>query len=894
MVSHPALSDPARDTLFGWVRLVLRPGDSVRFVGLVDESATELAWSCVGAKGYVEQLPKTDKSISSLDAESVIEKFRIVGTPAQGLPAANANRENVDLLWFTNHDYDLLEGSIGLIAKQRPALIVPWVAVSDLIALSKYSKNLGYSSYLLQSSTDNSDIKFAVLLPDERLERYRCYGDGTEPNLKKIDEEGNEASSSVDFFIPDRRTTARGPYIAVSFYRNSHLASFIAEGLLRISEELKYFDCTVLLYNDSPDDLDLRSSLDTADKLLSVVCDCSLFTNSSNLGFVSTMNAALRLAGTDGRDIILLNSDACLAPGALGEILRVASLDPMIGFVSPRSNNATIATAGQFITTDVNDTRGNAVMERDISATLRYLPRFQFVPTVVGFCLFIKSTVIRNFGVFDTQYGKGYNEENDLVMRAGRCGFRAALANWAYALHIGEQSFALEGTPRDVREIQNRKILDSRYPEYSSLIDAYFRSSAFSSENFLTTLRESRISILIDGTAIYPWHNGTISLAVSLIRAIVDIAKDNLDISLVCRADAADFHKLGDIGRLKILQPWPSGTYEIALRIGQPFDVESVQKLSELAPVNVFFMLDTIALDCVQLYKTELEHIWSCVTSTADGLIYNSNFTQQQFSRRFRIDRSSVRELVSYHSLKRSDYQTARDSTAESTSGHHILLVGNHFPHKNLAKTYRSLVEMVPQNSYVVLGISAGELLLPGRADRFYEAGDLSQELIDSLYSNARMVIFPSLYEGFGFPIQHALAHHRPVYAPQTEINLEILSLISSRNLRLYIDIDDLVTKVVIAEPWLPEDNAPVKQQHDWFDSAREILNLCLICLNRTRIEKVIQRRQKVHYMVFNSQVDRLAQLSGGQNLNTLRRIWETAKTYLRVVGVVRRQAKNR
>jgi GT2 family glycosyltransferase len=893
-MNHQIAPTSEKEALFAWTKAVLRPGGSVWIVGRPDEEVGHLAKVCVGIQGNVKQLIISEDYNHFIPIGDTADQAAVDETHGFEGPVARANEETIDLIWFTIHDRKFLTPSIGPIAKSRPAIVVPWVETCDLVSLSRHAQELNYGTYRLHGSAESSSPNYAVLLPNEGLERFRFYGAGLNLYRDGFEVGEGDKHGPVDVFIPSRDSSERGPYIAVSFYKNAHLATYIADGFVRIAEELKYFDCTILLYNDSPDDDNLRGTLESAERRVSDICDSSLVTNSRNMGFLETMNQALRLAESEGRDIILLNSDANLAPGALGEMLRVASLDAMIGFVSPRSNNATIATAGEPITANFNSQRINAELERRICATLRYLPRFQFVPTAVGFCLLIKSSIIRNFGVFDSQYGKGYNEENDLVMRAGRCGFRAALANWALTLHIGEQSFSLDGTGRDYHETRNRKVLDSRYPEYSKLIESYFRSSNFSSEVFLSTLRDRRIRLLIDGTAIFPWHNGTIALAINLIRAISDSAPDNLDISLVCRKDAADFHRLHELGRITVLDPWPDAAYEITLRIGQPFDIDTVRRLDELSPVNIFFMLDTIALDCVQLSSRELEQIWRCIATTADGLIYNSKFTQKQYQLRFDINRSETAELVSYHSLKRSDYRSESKSSTPASSKDYVLIVGNHFPHKNLAQTYRCLVERAPQLSYVVLGVPAGGLQLSGRADSFYEAGDLSVELVNELYSGALVVVFPSLYEGFGFPIQHALAQERPVYALNTEINLEIQDLIKSPNLRLYESIDDLIAQLSKMDPWLSESSDTLMQEHDWSSSAREVLNFCLICLNRTRIQKVMQRREQLAFLMVDHEVDRLVVLKRDKNLNMFRRLLENLKSYSRIIGLAKSMAPKR
>jgi GT2 family glycosyltransferase len=144
----------------------------------------------------------------------------------------------------------------------------------------------------------------------------------------------------------------------------------------------------------------------------------------------------------------VLNSDTQVFFGALGELRRAAAADPMIGFVSPRSNHATICSL------PLQDEFHNLPPEQAHANFLllsRYLPDYQFVPTAVGFCLLIRWEMLKGFGFLAACYGSGYHEENDLIVRANRCGFRAAMANRAFVYHLGEASLFRPAPPSSAR-----------------------------------------------------------------------------------------------------------------------------------------------------------------------------------------------------------------------------------------------------------------------------------------------------------------------------------------------------------------------------------------------------------------------------------------------------------
>lgn len=75
----------------------------------------------------------------------------------------------------------------------------------------------------------------------------------------------------------------------------------------------------------------------------------------------------------------------------------------------------------------------------------------------------IKRQLIREMGLFDEVYGRGYNEENDFCMRIRKQGYRIMKANYAYVFHVGSVSFQDETEELDLK---NGSVLLKRYPYY--------------------------------------------------------------------------------------------------------------------------------------------------------------------------------------------------------------------------------------------------------------------------------------------------------------------------------------------------------------------------------------------------------------------------------------------
>ncbi|RZL98038.1 MAG: glycosyltransferase family 2 protein, partial [Pedobacter sp.] len=187
-----------------------------------------------------------------------------------------------------------------------------------------------------------------------------------------------------------------------------------------------------------------------------------LLENAENLGFVGTINRGIALS--EDRDVILLNSDTVVPDHWIDQLFAVAYSDPIIGTVTPFSNNATICSYPRFC-------QDNAILAgHDVNTLNRIFFEVNGIsnidiPTAHGFCMLIKRAVVDNIGYFDHQkWGKGYGEENDFSLRAEKHGWRNAMALGTFVQHHGSVSFA--GNKEEFIK-KNLKILEGMYPDYT-------------------------------------------------------------------------------------------------------------------------------------------------------------------------------------------------------------------------------------------------------------------------------------------------------------------------------------------------------------------------------------------------------------------------------------------
>ncbi len=167
-----------------------------------------------------------------------------------------------------------------------------------------------------------------------------------------------------------------------------------------------------------------------------------LVRNERNLGFVHSVNRGMGLH--PDRDVVLLNSDAEVANDWLDRLRAAGYAHDKVATATPFSNNATICSYPfEGWHEGLPGTLGLAELDRLFARTNAGLT--VDIPTAVGFCMFIRRACLAEIGAFDAgRFGRGYGEENDFCMRAGKAGWRHVLAGDVFVFHEGGVSFSDE------------------------------------------------------------------------------------------------------------------------------------------------------------------------------------------------------------------------------------------------------------------------------------------------------------------------------------------------------------------------------------------------------------------------------------------------------------------
>lgn len=141
-------------------------------------------------------------------------------------------------------------------------------------------------------------------------------------------------------------------------------------------------------------------------------------------------------------------------------------------------------------------------------------------------------------------------------------------------------------------------------------------------------------------------------------------------------------------------------------------------------------------------------------------IFYNAAFMLSD--RLITVSEFSKKEILKHASIKPKKIDVIYNAVAlkngkKKEGKKYILAVGNAKPHKNLKRLIEAVLPL--EEELIIVGKKEG--LLPQGKVHF--TGFVEESELNDLYANASLLVFPSLYEGFGFPAMEAMMLGCPV-----------------------------------------------------------------------------------------------------------------------------------
>jgi len=380
-------------------------------------------------------------------------------------------------------------------------------------------------------------------------------------------------------------------------------------------------NCTVTVVDDATPDDSVRVACES---VLAGFPQLSYHRIEENRGFVGACNFAFEHLRKPGADLLLLNSDTEVTEGFLEEMQGVLYLHDRHGVVTPRSNNATI-----FSVPWSNRHMLPAAESYELWKRIReLLPRYQVMPTAVGFCMLVKAEVLERFGLFDEIYSPGYNEENDFVCRINRGGYSAIAANRAYVFHSERSSF---GTRRRSLEIINSQTLADRYPEYDRKNAAYYEFLVDPVEIFAHLYAPHRHRILFD---LFDWpaeRSESSVFALGLFREVSRLAGNDIELFAGVRESQTFF--TNELAGQQVYTDDPKArmSFDLVFRPSQIFGWEEFSRMSRMAPRVSYLSLGLMGVRSDFLNSPARQILFLKVAELSDCVFAVSEFANADF-----------------------------------------------------------------------------------------------------------------------------------------------------------------------------------------------------------------------------------------------------------------------
>lgn len=254
----------------------------------------------------------------------------------------------------------------------------------------------------------------------------------------------------------------------VTVYNGEAFVARTLESALRIDTEVA--DIDVLVLDDASPAPGFSERLSKHCEKIGVGYYCT----PRNLGIPRNVSLGM-LAAVDGDYdyVVISNSDVIYPRNLVTQLLR-ASDQEGVGSVTAWSNNVSMYSlpnedpdaflADQervdWVSGLLADHYGDAVMD---------------IPAGISFSILIPTEVIKDVGVMDPVFGRGYCEETDWSLRSLAAGYRICLAPGTFVYHQGRGSNLEAGlVSADLTTVpENEAIIDLRYPLFRTQVDAF-------------------------------------------------------------------------------------------------------------------------------------------------------------------------------------------------------------------------------------------------------------------------------------------------------------------------------------------------------------------------------------------------------------------------------------
>lgn len=528
----------------------------------------------------------------------------------------------------------------------------------------------------------------------------------------------------------------------------------------------------------------------------------TLIRNRENLGYLASVNRQLEdLAG----GVILLNSDTQVMRNWATRMVEGAARYPRLAALTPLSNNASFSTIcdpadRQRPLTSDDLPRMEALLEPRRGAP------YPLAPTGMGFCLLLTPLARSIVPGFDPHFAPGYEEENDLCQTLRAHGLQCRIATDVYVHHDGGGSF---GAAKRRLQEKHFALMLERHPTYGALVEDWF-SKLDAPFALIQPHATEVLRVLVDCEVLGQTLTGVQRYIHNILHCLGGEAQQgrfevaglvgSQELLDRCRQQHAQVEWVMDTDLAGMGKRW-----DIAHICHANISLERLAALRRSASRVVVTLHDLIAYENPSYFDSgdaylQYRRTTRFLTACSDLTLAISSATLDDAREQLAIAPERIQlfsnplftskgsPLFLAPTCNSPDASRPINGALDSTATRFApfcLVVGTDFRHKHLVETVELFRDAVLHNNpemqlrLVGPAVSTGGALPhvrhllakdPPLAKAVLIEGAVNDERLSQLYSQAKLVLYLSLQEGFGYIPYEAASFGTPTLVANTSV----------------------------------------------------------------------------------------------------------------------------
>jgi glycosyltransferase involved in cell wall biosynthesis len=498
-----------------------------------------------------------------------------------------------------------------------------------------------------------------------------------------------------------------------------------------------------------------------------------------NVGFPANVNGAFACASP--ADVIVLNSDCVVAAGWLEGLRAAACSDSQIATASALADNGShlsVPDARTLVPHATSDWDFEAAAAAVRAGSLRLRPRLM---TAAGHCMYVRRSALDLVGDFDLAFTPGYGEEVDFSQRCLHMALAHVAADDVLVRHHGGASLSVNGVPNPAQRA-HESLIDERYPYYRESVTATRLAAPGPLTRSLAAARRALngLAVLIDARSLRGPMTGTQLHVLELIAALA--ATGQVRLSAIVPGDLSDYARdaLRQVPEVElVIAGAPAGAAPMAQAdiVHRPSQISTPADLALLAQLSDRLMIthqDMISYRNPSYFDSfaaweGYRGLTRRALAVADRVVFFSAHARDEALAEELVEpeRASVVHIgVDHTLLAPSPVPVAPAGAARIPGDAEVMLcLGTDFRHKNRVFALHVLDELQRRHDWrgwlvlagprVARGSSLGDeaRLLEHRPEltrALLTLGSVSENEKAWLLQRSKLVLYPTVYEGFG------------------------------------------------------------------------------------------------------------------------------------------------